>query len=159
MFLGMSPKRAPAILAAIRSNDRPIKVLPIQDQRGGGPATNRDSGLETSDRRPRARWNFRWGGTKQTQNKPNDLSLGGSIRYMDSDQNKPKPSIFHAVNWIERNSGLFLENINAHDPSRIEGAINALRRRIGAGVRNQQRKHDPFKNKPTKLLKIRDGVP
>ncbi len=56
---------------------------------------------------------------------------------MDSDQNKPKPPIFHAVNGIARNSGLFLENMNAHDPSRIEEAINALRRRIGAGGRGQ----------------------
>ena len=49
-----------------------------------------------ADRRPEE---FRSGEFKKTN--PIGLSSDGSIRYTDSGQNKPKPSIFHAINWIQ----------------------------------------------------------
>ena len=42
---------------------------------------------------------------------PIGLSCDGSIRYMDFGQNKPKPSIFHAINRIRRSWGLFWKRI------------------------------------------------
>jgi hypothetical protein len=40
---------------------------------------------------------------------------------MDSSQNKPKSSIFRPVNWIQRNSGCFLKEVDGYDRSRIGG--------------------------------------
>jgi hypothetical protein len=51
---------------------------------------NWDPRFETSGRRTRARWDFRWGG-ERTQTNPTGLSSGGSIRWMDSSQ-KTNPS-------------------------------------------------------------------
>src|SRR5271167_847577 len=52
-----------------------LRFCGIQDQRCGGPMRNWDSRFETSDRGPRATWDFRWGGP--TQANPTGLSSGG----------------------------------------------------------------------------------
>ena len=55
---------------------------------------------------------------------------------MDSGQNKPKPSIFHAVNRIQRNLGRFWEKMDGHDRSRIQGKTREVSGYIGTGSRD-----------------------
>ena len=61
------------------------------------------------------------GWEKTNKTNPIGLSSDESISYMDSSVNKPNRSILHIINRIGRNSGCFLEKINADDPSRIGG--------------------------------------
>ena len=74
--------------------DRPIKDLGNQDV---GDFAPRDAG-ETN---------------------PRGLRYVLSIRYKNSDPNKPNPLIFLAIYALQRKSASFSANMNANDPSRI----------------------------------------
>jgi hypothetical protein len=115
-------------------SDRSIKILRYAGPTRWGPVKNWDSRLETSDRRL-GPGEIPISGGNQPETNLRGLNSGGSVRYTDSGQNKPKPCIFRFINEYSEIGAVFRRECMITTDQGLGGAINAMGGRMDSAVR------------------------